>query len=844
MAGGFVEFVRAVHGHDPFPWQRRAADALCVGEPPEAICVPTGAGKTTLLDAAVFAMSRGSAWRRVIYTVDRRLVVDGVSAHAHRLAAALAKSDQPAVKAVAEGLGGRLRVVRLRGGVPLDDEWVLHPEEPSILVTTVDQAGSRLLFRGYGVSPRQAPMHAALLGHGALHVLDEAHLSRAYLGTLRACRAHGARIEIIEMTATPATDTSRVLALDADDRFHVALAARLRASKRAHLVSTTATKLAATLAKEAVRLRTAGAAVVGVVANTVARAREVFELVRAHGEAVLLTGRVRPHERDQLVDELLPRIRAGRDRSGADPLFVVATQTVEVGADLDFDALVSECAALSALRQRFGRLDRLGLVGRSDAVIVFAAKSDKVYGRSHELAWEWLQAAATGAVVDFGIEAFAAYPPPPAEPALPIPPLVRSHIELLAMTGTLAPQIDIAPWLHGIERPGAEVSIVWRADLDPDWPDDWEEIVALMPPLAAEALALPIHAARAWLQSGEATEVADVAAVSVDGARGAAGRQVLRWDGEQGVLVYAGALRPGDTLVVPASYGGCDAMGWNPACQGEVRDFAEAVRDAAGRPKRLRIHPALVADPDLLATAHRWAELVCTASDGSEADMDDFEARLADAEQALIARLAPEGPIALDPYPRGEGAIARRLGPEFGQVLQTGVPVLLAEHQEGVRQWARRLAAALGADPDVFGKAGSAHDAGKRVGPFQNMLHGSPIHPQMLAKSGLTGAAARAAWQRSGLPRGFRHEAASVVLAGCEEDLLRHLVGTHHGFGRPWFPLCADPTLAGSDLAHVGSGWLQQFAALNSEHGPWRLAWLEMILRVADARRSIEEQAR
>jgi CRISPR-associated endonuclease/helicase Cas3 len=844
MATGFTEFVRAVHGHDPFPWQRRAADALCAGEPPEAICVPTGTGKTSILDAAVFAMGRGSAWRRVIYTVDRRLVVDGVSEHAQRIAEAIGRADHPAVKPVAEALGGRLRVVRLRGGVPLDDEWVLHPEDPCILVTTVDQAGSRLLFRGYGVSPRQAPIHAALLGHGALHVLDEAHLSHAYLSTLQACRSHGAAIGVIEMTATPAAGAARVLALDEADRADPVLALRLQARKPARLVSTPAGKLAGTLEKEAVAMRKAGARVVGVVVNTVGRAREVFEALRGRGDAVLLTGRVRPFERDRLVEALLPRIRAGRDRSGGEPLFVVATQAVEVGADLDFDALVTECASLPALRQRFGRLDRLGAAGNSEAVIVFASKTDKVYGPSYDAAWAWMQAVAAGGALDFGIEAFAGYPAPPAEPGLPVPPLARSHVDLLTITGTAAPQIDIAPWLHGIERPGGEVSIVWRADLDPDRPQDWAEIVALVPPMSAEALAVPIHAARAWLQAQDAPEIADVAVAAADGTRGAPGRQALRWDGEQGVPVVARALRPGDTLVVPARYGGCDAMGWNPGHTDPVRDFAEAVRDAAGRPKRARIHPALEPDKDLLEAACLWADLVRTAPDVAEADVDDFEQRLAEAEERLIERLAPGGPVALDPYPAGEGAIARRIGPEFGQVLETGVAIPLAEHLQGVGQWARRLAEALGADADLLEDAGRLHDEGKRVEAFQTMLHGSPIHPQPLAKSGLTGSAARASWLRSGLPRGFRHEAASVALAGRGEALLRHLVGAHHGHARPWFPVCDDPALPGSDLARLESGWLQQFAALRSEHGPWRLAWLEMILRVADARRSIEEQAR
>ena len=229
--GDFAAFFRDVHGDEPFPWQQRLTNlVLSEGKWPEVIDLPTGSGKTAVLDTAVFAMAVQPAVspRRVVFVIDRRIVVDQVHQRAQRLKEQISKGSTPILKAVRARLarlsdGDPLGVAALRGGIPLDAEWTHRPDQPWVLVSTVDQFGSRLLFRGYGVSPGMRPIHAGLAGNDCLVILDEVHLSTAFAQTLN----HVARLAsdrlprrfvTVEMSATPKAGAVRTLHLGLGDR--------------------------------------------------------------------------------------------------------------------------------------------------------------------------------------------------------------------------------------------------------------------------------------------------------------------------------------------------------------------------------------------------------------------------------------------------------------------------------------------------------------------------------------------------------------------------------------------------------------------------------------------------
>lgn len=614
-ADHFASYFEAVHGYPPYPWQERlTAQVLAEARWPDVIDLPTGAGKTAVLDTAVFTLAaRPDVFpRRVVFVIDRRIVVDQVYKRAETISQRISEASGGVLARVASAFNDicpdcdqPIGVSALRGGIPLDNDWAMRPDQPWVMVSTVDQFGSKLLFRGYGVGEGMRPIHAGLAGNDCLIILDEVHLSKPFADTLRDVRREPSansfngsllpqRGGIVEMSATPSIAGGDRFALqpDRDCEGTSEATERLRriarAAKNAHLVEVSGREAHTALSKEILRIVQEDLhddeRSIGVIVNRVRTAREVQRSLSEAGVAAhLLTGRMRPLDRQRRLCEIEALVDPGSREPKAERSVVVATQAIEVGADFSFDALITEACPLDSLRQRVGRLDRRGTLadarGEPARCWVLGLKAelsgkrpDPIYGEAVRATWREMAARADAFQIDVGPAStqLDGFPPEASAPTRTAPLLLPSHMEAWAQTSPEPlVQPEISDFLHGFDEnpPEPEVALVWRRDHS-------AEALRLVPPRPAEQLSVPISAARAWLRGAAQTAVADVASAAADTARGnaadargdAMGRSVQRHIGGIGVVqpVSVGNIGPGYVLLVHPEAGGLSDGTWNP----------------------------------------------------------------------------------------------------------------------------------------------------------------------------------------------------------------------------------------------------------------------------------------
>ncbi len=877
----FPRRFRALTSYEPFPWQCELYLRLLQGNIPQVCDIPTGLGKTSVIPVWIIAaadrLSEGSGAsfpRRLIYIVNRRTVVDQATDEAMRLRARLSRfvevgaEDAEILGAIRDRLlaasafheGPLLAISTLRGELADNAEWKLDPSRPAILIGTIDMIGSKLLFSGYGDSLRRRPHHAGLIGQDAWFVHDEAHLVPAFSALLREVRTiqvtggEPRPIWVTDLSATPASG-SDVLSLSQSDLDDPRVCQRLQARKGLHFHEARPEALAEVLASLAAAHEGRQCRVL-IYACQPEIARKVHTaLVRRVGEGrvALLTGTLRGYERDLLVEgnKVFRSFREEPESLDA-TVYLVSTSAGEVGLNLDADHMVCDLSPLDSMIQRLGRVNRYGRrAAKVDIVVPRPTQGADVkndYQRALTITEQQLRGlrklpdggydASPRALRELG-ELGVGKTPPAA--AAPLRDIDLDAWSLTSLREELPGRKRVAAWLHGIGGDPPETFLAWRAEVAWFWKREatvgqvraWFDSC---PILSRERLREPTERLVGKLddfarrRAGE--EIPAVVLEPSGEARLAELREILR---SSAALQYS-------TLVLPAQLGGLDEAGaFDPSANRPLSQMDVAEVD--GSLVRYLIHEA---DGEC-----RYRRLLEEGEEASTpAELQDLVNELAEQEETASKGLFPIGP---DNEEEQEGVgrwhllLLRRRIPD---ALSPGIPSsrqppLLEEHTRRVVEWAQRITRALALPESLAAavvEAARWHDRGKDRTRWQRAA-GNPGEAPW-AKPGGNGMIA-------GLLAGYRHELGSLLdahrapelHAHPERELILHLIAAHHGRARPQF----EPEAWDSERYSTGDNqeavWeaMCRFARLQRRFGWWGLAWLEALVRCADALASRDE---
>ncbi|MDZ4782170.1 MAG: CRISPR-associated helicase Cas3' [Planctomycetia bacterium] len=784
----FESFFRQATGTDPYPYQSRFATADDI---PHLIQAPTGAGKTaTAILGWLYRRQQfpDQTPRRLVYCLPMRVLVE--------------QSEREAMKWI-ENLKLAVPVHVLMGGADTE-KWYLQPEVPAVLIGTQDMLLSRALNRGYAASRFHWPIDFALLNNDSLWVFDEPQLMAGGVST--SSQLAGLRKSLDVYGSCPSVWMSATLEPDWLDTIDFAgkfpappleltsedydpqrnLYKRMTADKTLRQVDVGSSGDMRDVAKRVWELHQHGTQTL-VVVNVVERAKAVYralQSLRKKSEApalLLVHSRFRPHERKRLNDEL--------QRKDAGNRIIVATQVVEAGVDISARTLITELAPWASIVQRAGRCNRTGDDG--PGTVYWIDLNEKLAlpyeATDIDFARQKVKKLEGQDVSPRALEEFKK-----AE-NLKLP-FEHKHVlrrrDLLDLFDTSPDlsgnDIDIARFVRS-DDPDTDVQVFWR-EWSGDAPPPEEPR-----PARAELCSVPIMSAKKFLET-------------LDDKRG----EGYIWDhlSEEWVPVAPRQVRPGMVIMLPTTAGG-------------------------------------------------YAAASNSSPEASEVGWDPTS--MAAVESLRPANAPPEDSAKSDPE----------------SVHQLPNPLSVAQHTNNVCAELELVLASLPAIDAFDGhlaKAARWHDAGKAHATFQEAVR--KVNPSLDAET---------LWAKSGKkgklayrPPYFRHELASALAA------LRHglafeaayLIAAHHGKVRLSIRSLPDEELPddgrlfalgvgdGDTLPEVDLGdescpateldltpmrlggessWTGRALKLLAELGPFRLAYLETLLRTADVRASRKE---
>lgn len=802
----FDQLFAAATGHDPYPWQRRvAAEGL-----PEVVDIETGAGKTAgMVLGWLYRLLhhqdpdiREATPSWLVFALPMRSLVDQTHRAICGWLDALCADDV-----------GCYRLMGGEGRVP--NGWRERPGRPTVIVGTVDMILSRALMRAFSSSRWTWPIDFGVLHSGVHYVFDEVQLLGPALATSRQLdafrRSFGTAAPCATTWMSATLDPDRLRTVDnttvssplqlSDDDLGAGLAARLSATRTVEEMSAGDGRALAdvVLSRHRPGTRTL------VVLNQVKRAQEMASHLRRQapdsGVPVdLLHSRFRLADRAAIVAKALAPVDPSSEGR-----ILVATQVVEAGVDLSCHTLVTDLAPWSSIVQRAGRCNRAGEYEDARLLWVTPPKELPYEPASLDAAADALRGLEGRGVTSVQLRSLGREVH--EEVAVSLVLRRRDLMELFDTSSDLVGNdVDVSRFIR--DGDDTDIEVLWREPAGREAAGEGDLPFLGGHPRPEELCRVAIGQARSWLRSDRTAWVPDHLATNGN-----------RWVPVRDVY----DLHPGVTVVVSTAAGGYDPeLGWDSAIKRPVPVVADPASSTVDYFEVTSVDEGVADDP--ASFVGRWVSL---------------DEHLADAGRDAAALL--------------------------DEVPLPGLTPAMA---------------------DAVVRAARLHDLGKAHPVFQETLLRSAAEVDRAMVEALQPLAKSAGGHGSRHSRPhFRHELVSALLLTAhaddvlvddpEPDLVRYLVAAHHGRvrlairsipgERPPFERqharvalgVADgdevpgvevggtvigPTVLDLEPMILGSTgcWTTMALALRdrADLGPFRLATLEALVRLADWRAS------